>query len=1103
MKMIFKKEWIRIQFLIALFLCFFAGMNAQTNTEIFGQNRVQLRNYNWRFYDTEHFRVYHYDLAGRQLARYVAEQAEKDIDIIEQKMGGKFPGRFNIILYNNYDEYRQTNVGLKYDSQLQDVPAGTVDLVGDRLVVYFTGVHTDLRRQLRSGMARVVMQRIIFGESFREMVKNAVLLNLPPWTTDGYIAYIVDGWDAETENTWKNLLVGNPQKGFYELSEKNPSVAGKAFWKYVSEKFGEHNVKNLLYNMQLKSSLTQGIKITLSQSVKQTYDSVLSYYKTVYQNEALRQETPDSMGEPILEIPVPKDNTIIQDVRVSPRGLDVAYVSWKDGEYTVNLQNTQGTKQKDVILQGGLKDYNEKMIDPDYPLMAWSNDGYKLAILYRRGFQTRLRIYNAGRAKIENYVIPTNRFDRVLGMSFTEDDQQLIFSAIKRSQTDLFLFTLRGRRAVNITNDLWDDVQPAFISGGSRRGILFLSNRSTPDLDAPLSVNELPVGPMNLFFYDTKTKRKQLLQCSDVASGTVTQPIQYGADNFAFLYDSSGIRNKYVVLFGRNIRNEDSAFAVPVTNFSESIISHQYNPASQKVADVILEGDKIKIYFHPLKIPAIGDPVQAVTPATLSGKNRSRPLTDVRGNKLPKEDDKPENFLRSGNIFQSEFEDSTAISIEENKALSQPEINIPEPEEDSILVDSTYVKMRPQPYRLSFKPDFFTIRVDNNVLFTKYQPSAYNGGQFSQPNLGGMLTVSLNDVMENHRLTGGFRLPINFSGLAYYLQYQNFTNRLDWSILFLRTEKFQVYNVDYFDIQGNYVLTNQQLGKLTSNILQGSVSYPFDRVKRAGFYFGIRQDVLNFKSTDTLSLSFSPKQSMYWALSRAEYVYDNTTSPTLNIRKGSRYKFFAEYLYQLSKPNGGFYNLGFDLRNYTKLYKNIILASRGAFAHSAGNQKINYIMGGVDNWINSKQTPIPPPQNQTFAFQALVTNMRGYPQNARNGNTYGVVNIEVRAPVFTTFLKRPIQSGFLRNLQLVTFLDAGSAWNGLLPTEDNLSRSYTFINQQTGVGLTSQLPQQDFLIGYGAGARTMLFGYFLRFDAAWNVDGLKKPILYFSIGTDF
>lgn len=40
---------------------------AQSNIEVFGQNRVQYRKFDWKYFDTKHFRVYHYDKSGRQL----------------------------------------------------------------------------------------------------------------------------------------------------------------------------------------------------------------------------------------------------------------------------------------------------------------------------------------------------------------------------------------------------------------------------------------------------------------------------------------------------------------------------------------------------------------------------------------------------------------------------------------------------------------------------------------------------------------------------------------------------------------------------------------------------------------------------------------------------------------------------------------------------------------------------------------------------------------------------------------------------------------------------------------------------------------------------
>src|SRR5690606_14501731 len=115
-----------------------------------------------------------------------------------------------------------------------------------------------------------------------------------------------------------------------------------------------------------------------------------------------------------------------------------------------------------------------------------------------------------------------------------------------------------------------------------------------------------------------------------------------------------------------------------------------------------------------------------------------------------------------------------------------------------------------------------------------------------------------------------------------------------------------------------------------------------------------------------------------------------------------------------------------------------------------------------------------------------------------------------RLPVFSTFMHKPIQSAFIKNFQAIAFVDLGSAWEGLLPTEENLNRNYV-VNWPRIIDPRSQNPvvsvtipnQQNngLAIGYGAGLRTMLFGYFLRADAAWNID--REFRWYISIGTDF
>lgn len=1101
-------------FTIGLYIAATCNVYAQTNVETYGQNRIQHRTFKWKYFDTKHFRIYHYDRSGIDLARYVAEQVENDINVIEKKLGGQFPARFNIVLYNSFDEYKQTNIGRKFDSQLQDIPAGTVDIVGDKLVVYYTGVHTDLRRQTRAGMARVVMERMLFGETLREVVRNAILMNLPEWTVNGFIAYLVDGWDAESNSEWKNLMETYPEEGFYKMAEVNPELAGKAFWKYVSDKYGEADMKNLVYTTQLKSSLSQGVKMTLGMKVKEAYDSVLVFYKDIYARDVVVQEPIDT-AKALIEIDVPDDGTIIRDIRVSPNGKDVAYIAWKDGEYRVHIQRTAATQVRSTVMEGGKLDYSA-VPDPNYPLITWSNTGYKLAILYQKENGTHLRIYNAIKAQIENYEIPANRFDRVLGMTFMEDDDKMIFSAIKKSKTDLYEFTIRGKRMKNITDDAWDDVQPWYVSGGSRRGILFLSNRPKANIDVPLGLNELPTGPMNVYFYNTTTRQKELLQLTKVITGDISQPVQYGTDHYAYLYNENGITNQYLIMLKNDARNKDSAYTMPVTDYPSNVLNHQYSPVSNQTAHVVRVGGKYKVYYRPLLDPKKGLQQKDLTPTLLKQSEAKKKSSVIESTSATTNESQAEPVLKRGNAFQTQFEEDDEAEAQENtKPARARRDNIAIDDEEQV-VDSTYVNLRPKPYRTYFKPDFLTIKLDNTVLFTRYQPADLNNNKFVNPSLGGMVTVSLDDLMEDYRFTGGVRLPINFSGMAYFMQFENHKRFVDWGVLYLRQTQLNNVIIPYLAIDpvtgGAIEFQNEQLAKTAMDLVQATVSYPLNKFESIRLHMGMRRDVLNYKAQDTLSLAFpAPDRQKYWVLSKAEYVYDNTINPVINIYRGFRFKFYGEYMYQVNGQTGGFYNLGTDFRYYKKIYKNFTWAARFAAAHSGGNKKVLYFVGGVDNWISPKYADATPIRSgENYAFQALTTNMRGYEQNTWNGNSYGVFNTEFRLPVLTTFLKRPIQSPILRNMQLVAFADIGSGWYGLWPTEGNVSNdkifpqpgSRAFNNGSLIVSIDDT--KSVFGLGYGAGLRTLIFGYFLRLDCAWNIDNHRKsPLLHFSIGTDF
>jgi hypothetical protein len=162
-------------------------------------------------------------------------------------------------------------------------------------------------------------------------------------------------------------------------------------------------------------------------------------------------------------------------------------------------------------------------------------------------------------------------------------------------------------------------------------------------------------------------------------------------------------------------------------------------------------------------------------------------------------------------------------------------------------------------------------------------------------------------------------------------------------------------------------------------------------------------------------------------------------------------------------------------------------------------------MGGVDNWLFPKFNQITPiDYNQNYAYQTLATNMRGFNQNIRNGNSFVVINSELRFPVFQYFSKTPISSSFLRSFQIVGFGDIGTAWTGSNPYSPENSLFTSYINSGP-MHISVEVQKEPIVGGFGFGARATVMGYFIRGDVSWGVDDyrVREPVYYLSLSLDF
>jgi len=423
---------------------------------------------------------------------------------------------------------------------------------------------------------------------------------------------------------------------------------------------------------------------------------------------------------------------------------------------------------------------------------------------------------------------------------------------------------------------------------------------------------------------------------------------------------------------------------------------------------------------------------------------------------------------------------------------------------------------------LKFSADFGSLSLSSSVLVNRYQPYAGGSGPVrlsSETPLNGLITLGTTELLEDLKISGGFRLSTNLKDNEWLMSFQNFRRRIDWGLTYYRN--VQGTGIQITDQAGNPI-GNPYPGKIKTNLYQVNASYPFDETKRVGLTTGLRADRILVSAVDQLSAIVEDSKKLY-SVSSAEFVYDNTLNPAMNIMDGFRAKVFFDYYKLVSKTTltekPSTFNAGFDARYYYPIYRNFIWAGRAAGDFSFGNQKMIYYLGGVDGWLmfgdngkydkngnlikerffNSGNTP---DQSQNYAFQSLAVNMRGFIQNVANGNNALVINSEFRLPVVSTLFDKQVNNAFLNNFQLVQFFDLGTAWSGDIK---NIKRPEMVYGSDPVSVKVKAGGLGPFAGGYGFGARSTLLGYFIKFDAGWQMNGFfkGKPVLYLALGLDF
>ncbi|MCG8575846.1 MAG: hypothetical protein MI810_13245 [Flavobacteriales bacterium] len=1045
----------------------------QGSYQEFGKSRVQYNSFGWKYHNYKRFKIY-YSGINEDISVYVARTLHHYLNKAESKLDYSFPEKLEVIVYQSQSKYRQSNLGVTNDEQSN--VGGTTRIVGSKIFMYFEGDHQKFNQNIKAAVYEVLLKHMFFGGDWKDQLKSTVNSGIPDWLEKGLISYFVKGWDADTESQVKDLILTKKIDKFNDLTPEEKNYAGHAIWNYIAETHGASIIPNIIYITRVTKNVERGFFSLLGMDFTKLTNAYISFYRSRYIEEYKNQQ--EAVGDAVKF--KHKKESHYYSAKISPQGDKIVYVENQLGRYRIKILDLESGKTKKIF---SAEPKMERIQDHSYPVVEWHPSGDALCFFSELKGEVLQFIYVLESKSFTTK--PIKGLDKVLDFSYSPDGKKIVLSGVVKGQSDLYLLDNMSNSKTQITDDIWDDLHPSFVDKGSR--VIFSSNRvsdtifKAPDIDFIDRKNDL-------FIYDLKEiKRtyKYLERVTNTEDENEINAYQLARDKYIYLSDQNGLYNRFIAQKDSFISFIDTAThyaykteSHPQTNFVTSIREQHMNYRNQIVYTIYQNGK-----YKFLTTKGNDEKIDVLWNTTYRQKELDK--QNKRKKKNQNSEEKNDTLQINGIKYQK-----VIVNIGEDSQLKNTTQDTSS--KDSIIVKVK--KFRPPKYliyKANFAKDYVLSQFDNNFLFPNYQPYSGPGSVYFNPGMNMLLKIGASDLFDDYKLLGGVRIPTSFnSGGEFLFMIQNLKKRLDHRLVFYRQK----------------TVSGEGFYKWLTHDIRYRMSYPISEVWSVRGTGNVRKDRQIFIPFSDNSL-IRPSQELYNSGLNLELVLDNTIPMELNIRRGTRFKIFAEWLQELGGEYEPTFNFGLDFRQYTRIKRNFIWVNRFAAATSQGGRKLLYYLGGVDNWMLRRNPDfdqditVDPTQN--FGFQTIATPMRGFIQNIRNGNSFALYNTELRLPIFSYFSSYPIKSDMLRHFQIVGFGDLGVAWTGPHPFHpDNYFN--TQVIEDKPVTINVENLREPIVGGFGLGFRSKIWGYFVRLDFAWGVEDfeVQKPLTYLSLTKD-
>lgn len=1032
---------------VLLVVCLVSLAPDAAHAQQFGKNKVQYRNFDWRYIQSEYFDIYFYDSAGAYLARFTADVAERALEQVQRNWRYRITSRISLVIYNSKNDFQQTNVVGMY---MPEGVGGVTEMFKNRIVVPFEGEWDKFRHVIHHELIHAMLNDKFYGGSLQNLITNNVRFMIPGWMNEGLAEFEAhDGYNIETDMFIRDAVIGGYLPDLQDLDGYMSYRGGQTFYWYVEQNYGRQKVGELLNRMKTTGSLDAAFKGAFGKTLEEFSEQWKYDLKKIYWPDIADRKRALEFGVP-LTAHRKEESFFNTSPSLSPNGDKLAFISDRDGFRSVYVMNVD-TKEAEKIAQGE-SDVDFEELHLLTPALSWSPDGHRVAIAVKSRGRDAIYLIDADDGDKEKIKFD---LDAIYGVDWSPDGSRLVFQGIKGEQSDIFTYELVSKELVNVTGDIFSDVDPTW--GADSRSIYFVSDRRdnpirtmTPE---NFRVTTYAYHARDIYSLDTRTLALQRITATDVANEK--SPVDGGDGRLLFVSDANGIDNIYVL-------DSSSSSPRPLTNSISGIEQLSLTRDASRMAFTTWNTDGYDIFLMrmPFESHIAGD---TLAPTTFLKRMLAANETASDSLVMDEPTVRAVTPLLGYGDVRLDVSEAQVASTRREEAVAAASDDLAPPVDSRDAGGEYAIK----DYRIKFTPD---------LMMATGNYSSFYGVQ-------GVAQMLFSDMLGDHQIYVATNLQLDLKNSDFVVSYSYLPETIDYTL-----DLFQESQLVYIRDRRNF----EHNARFRQYGLTGKAANPFDRFSRVDVgltWLNVSREMI-YSNGEIPTLE---DQSKMLFIPSASYIFDNSQMWAFGPISGTRYNFTATASPKLGDNGVGFYTLLGDARTYLSLGKEYSFALRGAGGFSFGPDPQKFFVGGVENWLNysyNADSQLPLENAEDFTFLTPGFPLRGFDFNERLGSKYFLGNFEFRFPLFRALISGPLPVLF-QYVSGVMFVDVGSAWNEKF-------NAFSTLNDGTTV-------TEDLLMGTGVGARAYVFGMPVRFDVAWNYDlaSWSRPHYYLSLGYDF